>query len=1200
MVLYMDAKKIKEILISYLKTVYREIRIYQEKSIGSSICDVMAVTDKLIGFEIKSDLDNYKRLKEQVKAYSLFFDENYIVVGERHLDSVAEKIPLNWGIICIKHNEVLIVRKAKLNNNVSRRKQLSILWKLELKNLLIQNQMPVYAQKEKGYIEDRLAAVTEGGVLGKQIANQLMHRDYSIYDATDYTIYSNTDENEGFPAKEIIDALSEENLEDFTLDKWIELYKQATEIKKQKNNAFKQSVGKRKDHEIPYMDIEVSLGAPWINKDIINDFIYYLLELSYVVGNNGFFKPNYVKYEEITGNWAIRDKRDLGENNTNAEVKYGLKQYNALYILEATLNLRKIKLYDKNNKYDEESTLTAIEKQKLIKEEFKKWIWQDEDRIWLVESAYNKMFSTLESVKWDGSELSFPDMCEGFQLYPYQKDAVQKIVNSKNTLLAFDVGAGKTYIMIAAAMKMRQDGLSRKNMFVVPNHIVGQWEKIFSELYPNSKILAIEPKLFKPEMRNKVLKQIRDGDYDGIIIAYSCFEMIPLSVDSILDNMSGQLNRIETALNNIRTRYGYINGWDTPLNNEKKQIIKLTQDFINSMNSSSTEISFDELEINTLFVDEAHNYKNLPIRTKMRDLSGINTKGSNKCLDLLHKVRCIQQGNNGRGVVFATGTPLCNSISDAYAMQMYLQYEQLQERHLDVFDNWVKTFALPEQLCEIDVDTSKYRFVYRFVKFFNLPELSKLFSQIAIFYANTNIDGLPGFNGYTDEVIKKYPELTEYMNKLCERTELIRSGIIDKKHDNMLKVSVDGRKAALDLKLVGENQPYNQNSKIFRCVENVINLYKESSDKTQLIFCDYSTPKGENFSVYAELRDRLVDLGIPKKEIALIHNYKTESRKVELFKKFNNGEIRILIGSTFKLGVGANVQVKLKAIHHLDVPWRPADMVQREGRILRRGNTNSEVLIYRYITEGSFDSYSWQILETKQRFISQFLTNSLYQRTASDLEDCVLNYSEVKALALSEPLMKQLAEKENEAQNLRVLIAKEKETIEHLREETKTLSSEILRSEERLAKANELVWILNNTSDKEFLNGYRAIENLLTYDVILGKERLQNSVTILGFKIVIPETIDEKKPTIYLENRNELFAVGMGKSTKGNAKRVINVLKKFDKVPVMILKNQSEAQKRMADIEKILENHQAKYQCQLADCEREIEQLKLRIDIYSD
>ena len=515
---FLNAKNVKDILISYLKVKYKEIRIYQEKSIGSSICDIMAVTDHLIGFEIKSDLDTYVRLENQVKAYDLFFDKNYIVIGKKHSLSVKDKVPKHWGIICICNDEVTIIREPEKNSSVSRRKQLSILWKLELKNLLMQNNLPLFAQKEKGYIADKIAESVEQKKLGQQIADELLRRDYSLYNAMDYTIYSNNKDIEDFPAKEIIDALSEKDLSDFTLDRWIELYKQATIIKQKKEKQFNTKEYERVPHKIPYTAIEVSLGAPWINEEIINEFLYHLIDLNTVHHSIKGQKIQYVSHEPITGNWSIKNKKYLGENNINAEVKYGLWRYNALWILEATLNLREIKLYD-GTVYNEKDTLIALEKQKLIKEEFKRWIWEDEYRRWSVDEAYNKIFAKYEKIVYDGSDLTFPEMNKDFNLYSYQKDAVKKIIDTKNTLLAFDVGAGKTYIMIAAAMKMRDMGLSRKNMFLVPNHIVGQWEKIFSGLYPNAKVLAIEPKIFKPDMRYKVLEQIRDGDYDGIIIA---------------------------------------------------------------------------------------------------------------------------------------------------------------------------------------------------------------------------------------------------------------------------------------------------------------------------------------------------------------------------------------------------------------------------------------------------------------------------------------------------------------------------------------------------------------------------------------------------------------------------------------------------------------------------------------------------------
>ena len=1196
----MNDKRIRKILISYLKATNTEIRIYQEKSIGSSVCDVMAVTDILTGYEIKSDLDNYSRLDKQVKSYSYFFDRNYVVVSNRHLSSIGSKIPDNWGVLCIREDNITVERAAKTNMGVSRRKQLSILWKLELKNILIKNHMPIYAQKEKGYISDRIAEQIDSKTLGGQIAYELMHRDYSFYDARDYTEYYNEFKSDnGIPAEEIVDTLSENNLKSFTLDKWIELYKIAKDRQYKKEKVYNANVIDRsKLHKIKYNDIEASLGAPWIDKTIISDFIYHLLYNEEQKKYSSALCP-YVSYEPVTGSWFIENKNTLGRGNTNIEFKFGIPRYNALYILEATLNLRQIKLYNAYNKYDEKDTLAALEKQKLIIQEFKEWIWLDEDRRWLVEEAYNNIFNNYEINHCDGSKLCFPDMNPDFSLFPYQKDAVQKIIDSKNTLLAFDVGAGKTYIMIAAAMKMRKEGLSRKNMFVVPNHIVGQWEKIFSQLYPQAKILMIEPKAFKPEMRKKVLNQIKEGDYDGIIIAYSCFELIPLSANSVLSNLDKSLKKIEDAVKHLRYNTGLYTGlkWGRkPLEDERKYIINLTNEFIKNMAPQiSSDTTFEKLEINTLFVDEAHNFKNIPIRTKMKNLNGINTKGSRKCMDMLQKVRCVQAMNNGRGVVFATGTPLCNSISDAYAMQLYLQNEELEKNHLDVFDNWVKTFARAENVCEVDVDTSKYRFITKFVKFFNLPELSLMFSQIAVFYAVDDKENIPRFSGYKDEVIKKYKELSEYMITLCKRSEKIRLGKISRQEDNMLKVSTDGRKAALDLQLVGHKQPYDY-SKTSRCVKNVVDLYYKYSGVTQLIFCDYSTPKGEDFSVYKVLREKLSESGIPKKEIVFIHNYKTESRKVELFRKFNNGEIRILIGSTFKLGIGANVQNRLKAIHHLDVPWRPADMVQREGRILRRGNENKDVLIYRYITEGSFDSYAWQILETKQRFISQFLSGSSYQRSIADLENNVLSYSEVKALALAEPLMKRLAEKENELKTLRIVATKDSETLEDLKKRKNELNTQIPIMKERILQAVQIAGQLKKYSDKVYKEEYKKIADVFSEDVVLNKQIPTVQVTVLIFRIEIPKEQDNKKPYIKLLYDNMQYNLQVGTSSSGNARRIINFLKGFEKV---VVKEQKKLDKLINDkkvIEKALLLGNNKNNEKIRQIETEIVEIRSHID----
>ena len=1191
----MNDKQIRKILVEYLKASQSKIRIFQEKSIGSSICDVMTVTDCLTGYEIKSDADNYSRFESQRNAYDRFFDKNYIVVGESHVKSVEHKVPAHWGIVCIKSGNVEIVRKARKNQGVSRRSQLTVLWKLELKNLLIKNSMPLFAQKDKGYISDRIAESVESETLGLQIAEELFNRDYSTYQAEDYTVKQEEQVFTNLPEFEIVDSLSEENLAEYTLDQWIALYHKAQIIREKKNFDYDSRLVKRTEHVIRYTEITPTLGAPWISEAIINDFIVHLY-------GDGKYKRSYrkprAKREAITGCWNVSEKKaHLTLMNTNITNVFGTNRYNALQILESTLNLREIKIHD-GTIFNQKETVAALEKQKLIIEEFNDWIWKSEDRIWEIEECYNKLFGGFEKRTYDGSKLVFPEMNSSFELYDYQKDAVQKIITTNNTLLAFDVGAGKTYIMIAAAMKLREMGISRKNLFVVPNNIVGQWEKIFTDLYPKAKVLTIEPKSFKWNMRTKVLEQMRDGDYDGIIIAYSCFEMIPLSVDYVNTELNGKLRVIEKALNEMRGQWHL---WGASvLEREKAYVKKTACDLIDSLNYEYQGITFDDLEINTLFLDEAHNYKNIPIKTALKNLNGINTKGSLKCLDMQKKIKCVQDNNGGRGAVLATGTPLCNSISDAYAMQLYLQPEEMQKRELDQFDNWVKTFAMPEQLCEIDVDTSKFRMVRRFAKFFNLPELSKMFSQVAIFHAVEPKD-LPDFKGYDDIIIKKNPPLTDYMKSLSERADLIRDKAVEKYVDNMLKVSTDGRKAALDLNLVGCEQAYDEFSKVYRCARQVFAVYKTDAACSQLIFCDYSTPKNDTFDVYNKLKELLISFGVKEKEIAFIHSYTTESRKLKLYEMVNKAEIKILIGSTFKLGIGANVQTRLKAVHHLDAPWRPADMVQREGRILRRGNENEEVNIYRYIAEGSFDAYSWQILETKQRFITQFLTGSSYQRSAYDLEENVLTYAEVKALALAEPLMKIKAEKENEIKTLKLLYVKEQEENKRLADEKNELDSVLTELGVELARKSI---IANNI--KRFMNAEKLKQEIKTLSTALTKEFLftqkgETGFNVYCFQLELPENQDEKKPYILLREKDSGYkrvceTVYMGQTPTGNATRVFNYIKNYDKQVELLKDRITNAGKRKEDIETLLSQSSTLHN-QIEVAEKELDAINVGIQM---
>ena len=1149
----MNDKEIRSILIEYLKIKYKDYRIYQEKSIGSSICDLMLVTKSILsGFEIKSDTDNYERLTRQINEYEQFFDENYIVVGQSHAKSIENKIPREWGILVVNQSRIEMVRDASQNKRVKRERQLSILWKLELKNLLIKNNMNLYAQREKPYIIDQLLNTVDHSRLGKQIAEELLSRDYSIFDAEDYTIKGEaTQTSEILPAGDLVDHLSELDLSNFTLDKWMAIYEKAVKLKSVKEKEVEKLENEAMEieaqlHKIPYTDIEVSLGAPWISSEIITQFIIDVFKVreGYYYSFDKvlhYYRPDkkipLVHHEPITGYWYV-DKR---KNDKSVELNtiYGTSRYNAMQILEATLNLREIKIHD-GTKYNEMETISALEKQKLIKEVFKEWIWQDEQRRHDVERAYNKLFGKYEKIEYDGSDIEFKGKNPKIELFKYQKDAVKKIISTPNTLLAFDVGAGKTYIMIASAMEMRRSGLSRKNLFVVPNNIVGQWEKMFTDLYPQAKVLTVEPKSFTPEKRNKVLRQIQREDYDGIIMAYSCFDMIPLSQQYLIDNMRDALNTFTERLLEINKSKIPVVGANSSINREMDYTKKLINDLIGCVGEFKCEIGFEELEINTLYVDEAHNFKNIPLRTNLKYLRGINTKGSKKCLEMQKKVECVQLVNGGRGVVFATGTPLCNSISDTYAMQSYLQPNELKKKKINLFDNWVKTFAEPEDCCEIDVDTSSFRVVSRFKRFHNLTELSKMFSQISIFH-NVSKNGLPEVLDYYDEVIEKSDELDTYMKELYKRTEKVRKKEVDRSKDNMLKISTDGRKAALSLNLVGKKQTYNEESKLFNCVKNIMEIYSKNEDSTQLVFCDYSTPKSNEYNVYKDLKEKLIENGVDKKEIAFIHSCKNEEQKVKLYDDVNNGRVRVLIGSTFKLGIGANVQKRLKAIHHLDVPWRPADMVQREGRIMRRGNENREVLIYRYITEGSFDSYSWQILQTKQHFISQFLSGSNTQRSIEDFDNDELNYAQVKALALNEPLMKEYVEKENELRSAKLVWRSECVTKEKRKNEIKLLNERIEKLRAEVEKTQE------NQSHVEIeleniLVGIPSLASELTKKLPTAKpnERLG---TICEFEIYAPS--GEKKDFVYVSRNRASYLLELGDSEKGNIARLKNFFSKF-------------------------------------------------------
>ncbi|MBR4942692.1 MAG: DEAD/DEAH box helicase family protein, partial [Clostridia bacterium] len=813
-----------------------------------------------------------------------------------------------------------------------------------------------------------------------------------------------------------------------------------------------------------------------------------------------------------------------------------------------TLNMKNIVVSDKvactTTKSGEKwvvnrmETLLAIEKQKKIIEEFKNWVWTDARRKERLEEIFESKFSCVRQRRFDGSFLEFPTMSKTVSLYPYQKNAVARILFSKNTLLAHEVGAGKTYVMIAAGMELIRMGLSKKNLYVVPNNIVGQWRDIFLEMYPQASVLCVEPKHFTPSKKQATLEKIRDKDFDGIIMAYSCFDSLPLSRKQRLEKLKEEKEKIDKLLGSESKR-------TSGLERKRKQIQDALTATLDEIILLSEGIAFDELGIDRLFVDEAHNYKNVPLDTKIERVLGISNGGSEKCTLMMEKVHYVQRQNDGGGVVMATGTPITNSITDAFVMQKYLQSGELASLDLQSFDAWVGMFAELSTEFEIDVDTSSYRLATRFSKFHNLPELTTLLSSIADFHIMQGGDaGLPQFSGYTDALVGRTREFADYLMQISHRADDVRRGRVRRKDDNMLKITTDGRKAALDLRLVDSTAPYTYQSKVARCAENVSDIYfkTQAAKSTQLVFCDTSTPKG-GFNLYDELSRVLMALGVPANEIAYVHEATSESKRDELFEKVRKGEIRILLGSTFKLGLGVNVQDKLIAVHHLDVPWRPADMVQREGRILRQGNQNDKIFIYRYITEGSFDAYSWQLLETKQYFISALLEGSITQRSGSDVDSVVLDYAEVKALAVGEPLIKKRVETANELNRCLALQRKIVEAREMLEKRLEEIPIKIAETRERMNKCRKD--ILTYASSKREIEMEERKELRAEIFTAVQENLMQSAERLLrtyqGFELILPANMIAEKPYIWVVGEGKYY-VELGDSEKGVLPRIDNFL----------------------------------------------------------
>ena len=775
-------------------------------------------------------------------------------------------------------------------------------------------------------------------------------------------------------------------------------------------------------------EIEARLGATWISPDYITEF---MAETFHTPRQHINYERIKVQYAEVTGQWNVKGKNVDSSNNPLSTATYGTQRANAYRLLEDALNLRDTKIYDTIHDADGEhrvlnrkETTLAQQKQELIREEFKEWIFKDMSRRETLCKIYNERFNSVRPREYDGSHIQFVGMNPEIKLMEHQKNAVAHILYGNNTLLAHCVGAGKTFQMIAAGMESKRLGLAQKSLYVVPNHLLEQWGSDFLRLYPGANILVATKKDFEPANRKRFCSRIATGDYDAVIIGHSQFEKIPLSRERQIALLEDQIADITYSIESAKAQTG--EQYTIKQMEKTKKTLKAKLEKLNDQTRKDDVVTFEQLGVDRLFVDESHFYKNLFLYTKMRNVAGISQTDAQKSSDMFMKCRYMDEITGGKGITFATGTPVSNSMTELYTIMRYLQYDTLMNMGMGHFDSWAATFGETVTAIELSPEGTGYRAKTRFARFFNLPELISIFKE-AVDIQTADMLNLPVPEAeYINEVLKPSEEQKEMVEAFSERAEQVRGGMVDPRVDNMLKITNDGRKCALDQRLLNDMLPDAGESKVNACVENAFQVWEDGKDTqaTQLIFCDLSTPKTDGtFNVYDDVRNKLVERGIPKDQIAFIHEYNTEVKKAELFAKVRAGQVRILMGSTPKLGAGTNVQDRLLALHHLDCPWKPSDLEQQEGRILRQGNQNDKVKIFRYVTENTFDSYMWQILENKQKFISQIMTSKSPVRACEDVDDTALSYAEIKALATGNEYIKEKMDLDVQVSKLKLLKA---------------------------------------------------------------------------------------------------------------------------------------------------------------------------------
>ena len=929
-------------------------------------------------------------------------------------------------------------------------------------------------------------------------------------------------------------------------------------------------------------EIEVRLGANWIKAEYITDFMEQVFKTpSYYIGSS--IKAT---YSEISGAWNISGK-SLDRSNPRVTNTYGTMRVNGYRLLEDALNLRDTKIYDtvyedgkERRVLNKKETMLAQQAQEAIRDAFKQWIFKDLDRREELCKVYNERFNAIRPREYDGSHIKFVGMTPEISLMPHQKNAVAHILYGNNTLLAHCVGAGKTFQMIAAGMESRRLGLAQKNLYVVPNHLTEQWGADFLRLYPNANVLVATKKDFEPSNRKKFCSRIATGDYDAIIIGHSQFERIPLSPERQKSMIERQIQDITFAIAEAKAEDDGKSFTVKQMEKTKKTLQAKLQK-LNDQSRKDDVVTFEQLGVDRLFVDESHFYKNMFLYTKMRNIAGIAQTDAQKSSDMFAKCQYLDEITGGKGVTFATGTPVSNSMVELYTIMRYLQYDTLQKLHLGHFDSWAASFGETVTAIELSPEGTGYRAKTRFARFFNLPELISLFKESADVQTADMLNLPVPEAEYINEVLKPSETQQEMVSSFADRAEQVRNGNVNPKIDNMLKITNDGRKLALDQRLINDLLPDEPESKVNLCVENAYQVWEESTpDKsTQLIFCDLSTPKADGtFNVYDDVREKLVAKGILREEIAFIHEANTETKKAELFAKVRSGQVRILLGSTPKLGAGTNIQDRLIALHHLDCPWKPSDLEQQEGRILRQGNRNQKVKIFRYVTENTFDSYMWQILENKQKFISQIMTSKSPVRACDDVDDTALTYAEIKALATGNPYIKEKMDLDIQVSKLKLMRANHTSQIYSLESDiARRYPAEITAAKERIAglKADLAVAKPLLEQDKEkfsitvedrvYTDRKEAGSAILAACAAMKIAKTEGQIADLG-GFAISSRFDAFAQTFKLTiKRQSSYTIELGSDPAGNIQRILNALASIEKTLPQVERRLETLQQQLAE-----------------------------------